>query len=286
MPKALITEANLQNIANAIRTKLGVETEYKPGEMAAAIASIPSGYPEPTGTIEIAQNGTVNVKDYASAAVNVSGGVPLEISNVVFSETLASPEIHNSTYTATNNETVVAINVMMITSGNTTTPFTAGISSNCTAIYNKTEDDIATVDRRIIVDIASYEVTQGDEITFSNAGSNNSYVYTAFRIVLSLNGHIRSTIMSVTAYMDTSAKAKNFYTPDGICRLLMAAATFNSNINATVTNSDSDAVTLVENINQHFATIKLYDQRNACNVSISNGATSWGALWFLEMFLV
>lgn len=32
------------------------------------------GYPEPTGTIQITENGTVDVKDYASAEVNVSGG--------------------------------------------------------------------------------------------------------------------------------------------------------------------------------------------------------------------
>lgn len=34
-------------------------------------ADIDSGYPEPTGTVNITQNGTANVKDYASANVNV-----------------------------------------------------------------------------------------------------------------------------------------------------------------------------------------------------------------------
>jgi hypothetical protein len=43
--------------------------------MATAIQQIDtSGYPEPTGTITISQNGTANVKDYETAVVNVSGG--------------------------------------------------------------------------------------------------------------------------------------------------------------------------------------------------------------------
>lgn len=74
MSKVLVTESNLQDIADAIREKLEVQTTYRPGDMAAAIESISGGYPEPTGTINITQNGTVNVKDYASADVNVSGG--------------------------------------------------------------------------------------------------------------------------------------------------------------------------------------------------------------------
>lgn len=43
MSKVLITEEYLLDIADAIREKLGVMTEYKPSEMAAAIESIPTG---------------------------------------------------------------------------------------------------------------------------------------------------------------------------------------------------------------------------------------------------
>lgn len=71
MTKVLVTEAHLQDIANAIRQKAGSVAPLRPGDMAAAIQDIEAGYPEPSGTIQITANGTVNVKDYASASVNV-----------------------------------------------------------------------------------------------------------------------------------------------------------------------------------------------------------------------
>lgn len=43
MAKGLVTGTHLTNIANAIRTKLGVQTTYQPSQMAAAIESIPTG---------------------------------------------------------------------------------------------------------------------------------------------------------------------------------------------------------------------------------------------------
>ena len=43
MSIAITNDQNYSNIAAAIRAKLGVQTEYKPSEMAGAITSIPSG---------------------------------------------------------------------------------------------------------------------------------------------------------------------------------------------------------------------------------------------------
>lgn len=97
MPNVLVESAFLTAIANAIRSKLGVETTYKPSEMADAIEDISSGT-TPTGTkeINITSNGTTveDVTNYASAEINVN--VQSGASPVI--ESLAITE--NGTYTA------------------------------------------------------------------------------------------------------------------------------------------------------------------------------------------
>ena len=54
MPKAIITEQYLTDIANAIRTKTGETTSYTPPEMANKILTIPSG----GGSTPVLQNKT------------------------------------------------------------------------------------------------------------------------------------------------------------------------------------------------------------------------------------
>lgn len=71
----LVSKSKLIAIANALRTKLGVSTQYSLDDVPTAIASISGGGVTPTGTkeISISENGTItqDVTNYASVEIIV-----------------------------------------------------------------------------------------------------------------------------------------------------------------------------------------------------------------------
>lgn len=115
MSKVTVTEDYLMDIADAIRGKLSSSSTYTPGQMAAAIESIPTGGITPTGTINITQNGTADVTQYASAAVNVpnsyaAGDEGKVVQNGALVAQSSETVTQNGTYdTTTNDEVVVSV---------------------------------------------------------------------------------------------------------------------------------------------------------------------------------
>lgn len=112
MAKVLVTEQYLDNIADAIREKNGSSETYTPAQMAGAINTL---YPEPSGSISITQNGTVDVKSKANANVNVPNSyVAADEGKVVSSGALVEQTSRNVTMNGTydtteNNEVVVNV---------------------------------------------------------------------------------------------------------------------------------------------------------------------------------
>lgn len=76
MAKVLVTDTYLSNIADAIREKNGGSATYTPGQMAGAIAALPSGQPN-LQSKTVTENGTVTPDQgydgLSSVVVNVSG---------------------------------------------------------------------------------------------------------------------------------------------------------------------------------------------------------------------
>lgn len=132
MSKVTVTESHLEDIGDAIRGKLGTSQGYTPGQMAAAIESIPTGGVTPTGTINITQNGTADVTQYASAAVNVpnsyaAGDEGKVVQNGALVAQTSETVTQNGTYdTTTKDEVAVSVQPNLqsktVTQNGTVTP--------------------------------------------------------------------------------------------------------------------------------------------------------------------
>lgn len=84
--KVICDKSDLVNIADAVRSKLGVTDTYYVSELSSAIQNIQTGGIVPSGTISITENGTVDVSQYANAEVNVISAPNLQSKSVTYTE--------------------------------------------------------------------------------------------------------------------------------------------------------------------------------------------------------
>lgn len=110
MAKGLVTDTYLSNIADAIRTKNGTETQYKPSEMANAISSIPTK----------ARPTYVSFYQYGGTSLDISW---LDVSNITDMDYMFSTCVNLTTLDVSNFDTsnVTSMNSMFLSCRNLTT---------------------------------------------------------------------------------------------------------------------------------------------------------------------
>ena len=247
MSKVLVTESHLEDIADAIRGKLGVQTTYKPGDMAAAILTIPTGGGSTLVSKTITQNGEYDPEDdnadgYSDVTVNVPNSYTAEDEGKVVSSGALVAQTsrsvtENGTYDTTENDEVVVnvsggggggSTVLQCGPYNSNNPIKPGVAGRLKLIVIAINSEASNQNLDIGVTVNQTAITGEtlDYNSYSSSGNNrrnyriNEYdvnVSYTDTITLSLtNGGTHTSLFYVLGTIDINGFFQGMSTPDNI----------------------------------------------------------------------
>lgn len=225
MSKVLVTESNLQDIADAIRSKSENPDVYRPGDMAAAILAIPTESATLVSKTIVANGeydpGDDDADGYSEVTVNVPNSYSAaDEGKVVSSGALVAQSsttvTQNGTYDTTENNEVV---VNVSGGGSTLVPKT--ITENGT--YDPADDN-ADGYSRVVVNVSG--------------GGETIQVY-AFSFIPSNNAStVRSAGLRISPIYNLKVVGVRFWARDSTCSVYISDASGNiiaSKLDVTVT---------------------------------------------------